>query len=354
MGQTIGFPANAAKLSRPSRTAGKRRSEKTSEPMTAELKASQKKSAKLNASEQKAAEHKPATPKNLPSTQIETQLDRDICVDSPEEYFCLTTPSTKYDYSIYMDCGNVRAGVYPYNREYRFIERRREDGSVETVFSGPNLLDSRTVIENQYGEVVCSIRANHLGNGLIEVRYLQDGGYVTEHQAPRECDNFSYVKDSKGRITSLTYFDGSKLQFSFGGNSNIAYQFIDKDGVVWRRCPKREIFYNSEGESLGETPVQTVGANESGSYMYSSYGRYTVVHRDGATEERYFPTIRDLLDQNLPVTVAVRAENEKTRAESFAGSLKTQYPNSDISVAVVDPEHKDGAIVDGRHVSRFY
>ncbi len=106
-------------------------------------------------------------------------------------------------------------------------------------------------------------------------------------------------------------------------------------------------------KTLGTMPVQMVAANESGSYMFSSYGRYTVMHRDGTVEERYFPTVRDLLDQKLPVTVAVRDDKDRARAEAFASSLRTQYAEANLTVEVLPGDEKDGAVVNGRHVSRF-
>jgi hypothetical protein len=193
-----------------------------------------------------------------------------------------------------------------------------------------------------------------LGNGLIEVRYLQEGCYITEHQAPDECDNFSYQKDGRGRITSLTLGDGTHLQFAYGGSNPMAYKFTDKDGLEWRRCPKTNIFKNEDGVGLGAMPVQMVAANESGSYMFASYGRYTVMHRNGVVEERYFPTVRDLLDQKLPVTVAIREEKDRDRAVAFAASLRAQYGDANLTVDVLAGEDKDGTVVNGRHVSRFY
>jgi len=88
--------------------------------------------------------------------------------------------------------------------------------------------------------------------------------------------------------------------------------------------------------------------------MFASYGRYTVMHRNGDVEERYFPTVRDLLDQKLPVTVAIRAEKDLSRAEVFAKSLRAQYRDADLRVAVLPVDAKDGHVVEGRHVSRFY
>ncbi len=327
MGQTIGFPSNAAKLNRSSRKEARKRLEKQL------LK------------EQSAKESPPAQT---------AEVDVDVYLELPDEWFGLTTPTTKYDYDVYLTTDKFRAAVYPHNREYRFVERTLPDGKVETIYSGPNFLDSRTVIEDASGHILCTIRANHLGNGVIEVRYLPDGSYITEHQAPEECDNFSYEKDTRGRITSLTLGDGTHLRFAYGGTSPIAYMFTDKDGVEWRRCPRTEVFKNADGKGLGEKPVQMVAANESGSYMYASYGRYTVMHRNGIVEERYFPTVRDLLDQDLPVTVAIRNEKDRERADKFADSLRAQYAGADIEVDVVSCDDKDGAIVRGRHVSRFY
>jgi hypothetical protein len=64
--------------------------------------------------------------------------------------------------------------------------------------------------------------------------------------------------------------------------------------------------------------------------------------------------VRDLLDQDLPVTVAIRNEKDRERADKFADSLRAQYAGADIEVDVVSCDDKDGAIVRGRHVSRFY
>ncbi len=97
-----------------------------------------------------------------------------------------------------------------------------------------------------------------------------------------------------------------------------------------------------------------VAANESGSYMFASYGRYTVMHRNGTVEERYFPTVRDLLDQKLPVTVAIRTDKDRERAESFASSLRVQYADANLTVEVLDADQKDGSLVNGRHVSRYF
>lgn len=327
MGQTIGFPANAAKLDRSARTATRKR---------------------LDRQLLSQATAKESTP------SVAVEADVDVYLDLPEEWFGLTSPTTKYDYDVYLTADSFKAGVYPHNREYRFVERVLPDGKTETIYSGPNFLDSRTVVEDEHGRILYTIRANHLGNGLIEVRYLEEGCYITEHQAPEECDNFSYQKDGRGRITSLTLGDGTHLQFAYGGSNPLAYKFTDKDGVEWRRCPKTNFFKNENGEHLGETPVQMVAANESGSYMFASYGRYTVMLRNGTVEERYFPTVRDLLDQNLPVTVAIRADKDRERAEAFASSLRAQYVEANLIVAVVDGDVKDGAIVNGRHINRFY
>ena len=327
MGQTIGFPANAAKLNRSARTVARKKQEQQLQSQ--------------------------ATAKDI-SLQQTPDSDVEVYLEIPDEWFGLTTPTTKYDYDVYLTTDTYRAGVYPHNREYRFVERRLQDGKMETIYSGPNFLDSRTVIEDEDGTIICTIRANHLGNGVIEVRYSPDGSYTTEHQAPEECDNFSYVKDSRGRITSLTLGDGTHLQFAYGGTSPTAFRFTDNEGEEWRRCPRTGIFKNSDGNKLGENPVQLVAANESGSYMFASYGRYTVMHRNGTVEERYFPTVRDLLDQGLPVTVAVRTEKDLLLAEGFAGSLRAQYAGADIVVEVLPCEDKDGAVVNGRHVSRFY
>ncbi len=327
MGQTIGFPASAAKLNRSSRVAGKRRIDR------------------------KLLSHTSVNP-TPPAPTVYSDVE--VYFDPPEEYFGLTTPTTKDDYDVYMTGETLKAGVYPHNREFRFIERALADGKKETIYSGPNFLDSRTVIENADGEILCTIRANHLGNGLVEVRYLEGGCYITEHQAPEEHDNFSFQKDARGRITSLKLGDGTYLQFAYGGTSPVAYKFTDKDGVDWRRCPKTGVFKNETGEDLALTPVQMVAANESGSYMFASYGRYTVMHRNGDVEERYFPTVRDLLDQKLPVTVAIRAEKDLSRAEVFAKSLRAQYRDADLRVAVLPVDAKDGHVVEGRHVSRFY
>jgi hypothetical protein len=326
MGQTIGFPSHAAKLDRSKRTATRR-------PLDRQL-LSQATAPKV-------------TPANA-------DADVEVYLDLPEEWFGLTSPSTKFDYDVYLTADSFKAGVYPHNRDYRFVERALPDGKTETIYSGPNFLDSRTVVEDAYGRILYTIRANHLGNGLIEVRYLEDGCYITEHQAPEECDNFSYQKDGRGRITDLTLGDGTHLQFAYGGSNPAAFKFTDKDGVEWRRCPKTSIFKNERGENLGETPVQMVAANESGSYMFASYGRYTVVHRNGTVEERYFPTVRDLLDQKLPVTVAIRADKDRERAEAFASSLRAQYVDANLIVEVLSGDEKDGAVVNGRHVSRFY
>ncbi|MCC7530554.1 MAG: hypothetical protein IT342_18665 [Candidatus Melainabacteria bacterium] len=81
--------------------------------------------------------------------------------------------------------------------------------------------------------------------------------------------------------------------------------------------------------------MQMVAANESGSYMFASYGCYTVVHRDGAVEEPYFPTVRDLLDRKLPVKVATRADKDRQRAEAFASSLRAQYVDANLIVEVL-------------------
>ncbi|HNB21128.1 MAG TPA: hypothetical protein PKZ32_01840 [Candidatus Melainabacteria bacterium] len=322
MGQTIGFPPDAVKMNRTARTEARKKLLKQEAPRE--------------------------------TAPIEVDIDCDVYLDLPEEWFGLTTPNTKYDYDVYLTTDRFKAAVYPHNREYRYVERTLPDGAVETIYSGPNFLDSRTVIEDAAGNILCTIRANHLGNGVIEVRYLPDGSYTTEHQAPEEYDNFSYEKDNRGRITSLTLADGTHLRFAYGGTSPTPYMYTDKDGVEWRRCPRSEMFKNAEGKSLGDKPVQMVAANESGSYMFASYGRYTVMHRNGVVEERYFPTVRDLLDQNLPVIVAIRSEKDRERAERFAESLRAQYSHSDILVDVLPCEDKDGAIVAGRHVSRFY
>lgn len=327
MGQTIGFPSNAAKLSRSSRKEARKRTEKQLP--------------------------KQGLVENEAPCQI-AEFDPDVYLDLPEEWFGLTTPTTKYDYDVYLTTERFKAAVYTHNRDYRYVERTLPDGKVETIYSGPNFLDSRTVIEDASGNILCTIRANHLGNGVIEVRYLPDGSYVTEHQAPEEYDNFSYEKDNRGRITSLTLGDGTHLQFAYGGTSPTAFMFTDNNGVEWRRCPSTSVFRNADGEGLGEKPVQMVAANESGSYMFASFGRYTVMHRNGIVEERYFPTVRDLLDQDLPVTVAIRSEKDRERAEKFADSLRFQYDGADITVSVLPCEDKDGAIVEGRHVSRFY
>ncbi len=327
MGQTIGFPANAAKLDRSARTATRKR---------------------LDRQLLSHARIKEATP--APSVEV----DVEVYLDLPEEWFGLTTPTTKYDYDVYLTTDSFTAAVYPHNREYRYVERVMPDGKTETIYSGPNFLDSRTVIEDADGQVLCTIRANHLGNGFIEVRYLQEGCYITEHQAPDERDNFSYQKDGRGRITSLTLGDGTHLQFAYGGSNPMAYKFTDKDGVEWRRCARTNFFKNDKGENLGTMPVQMVAANESGSYMFSSYGRYTVMHRDGTVEERYFPTVRDLLDQKLPVIVAIREDKDRARAETFASSLRLQYAEANLIVEVLSGDEKDGAVVNGRHVSRFY
>lgn len=327
MGQTIGFPANAAKLDRSARTAKRKRLDRQLLSHT---------------------KIKEATP--VPSVEA----DVEVYLDLPEEWFGLTTPTTKYDYDVYLTTDSFKAAVYSHNREYRYIERVLPDGKTETIYSGPNFLDSRTVIEDVDGQILCTIRANHLGNGLIEVRYLSEGCYITEHQAPEECDNFSYQKDGRGRITSLTLGNGTHLQFAYGGSNPMAYKFTDNDGVEWRRCPKTNFFKNEKGEDLGPLPVQMVAANESGSYVFSSYGRYTVMHRDGKVEERYFPTVRDLLDQKFPVVVAIREDKDRARAEAFASSLRLQYAEANLTVEVVSGEEKDGAVVNGRHVSRFY
>ncbi len=327
MGQTIGFPANAAKLNRSARTAARKKLDQQLQTQAA---------------------------KEAPPSQPAPESDVEVYLDIPEEWFGLTTPTTKYDYDVYITTDTFKAGVYPHNREYRFVERKLADGKIETIYSGPNFLDSRTVIEEEDGTIICTIRANHLGNGVIEVRYSADGSYTTEHRAPEECDNFSYVKDNRGRITSLTLGDGTHLQFAYGGTSPTAFRFTDNDGVQWRRCPRSGFFKNEDGKKLGENAVQLVAANESGSYMFASYGRYTVMHRNGTVEERYFPTVRDLLDQDLPVTVAVRTDKDLERAEGFAKSLRAQYGGADIAVEVLSLEAKDGVIVNGRHVSRFY
>lgn len=313
MGQTIGFPANAAKPNRARRAGARKRDEK----------------------------------------QFVPHID-DVYLDQTQEYFGQTAPTTKCDYDIYLTSETLKAGVYPHNREYRFVERLLPNGDVETIYSGPNFLDSRTVIEDSRGEIICTIRANHLGNGFIEVRYFDDGSTWTEHQAPEDCDNFSYRKDSRGRITSLKLSDFTQLKFAYGGDNPVPFLFTDKDGVEWRRCQRTLVFKNAEGELLGGVPVQLVAANESGSYMHSSYGRFIVTHRNGAMEERYFPTIRDLLDQQFPVTVAVSSEAAIERAEVFACALRKQYDSASIQVAVITSEHVDGDVVDNRYVSRFY
>jgi len=323
MGKTIGFPANTARLNRASRAVARKRSEK-----------------------QHVAE--------VHAAPLVEEFEQELEQEINQEYFGLTTPTTKYDYDVYMESETLRAGVYPYNREYRFVERKIPDGRIETIYSGPNFLDSRTVIQDEDGQVICTIRANHMGNGVIEVRYLEDGACITEHQAPEECDNFSYVKDSRNRITSLTLSDGTHLQFAYGADNPAAFLFVDKGGVEWRRCPKTLMFKNAQGNLLGGVPVQLVAANESGSYMLSSYGRFTVFHRNGETEERYFPTIRDLLDQDLPVTVAVRSDADLLRAESFMSAMHKQYAGADLSVAVLPRDARDGDLVEGRYVSRFY
>lgn len=313
MGKTIGFSANAAKLNRAARIGLRRRVENQFVP------------------------HSDTTP---PAPTF--------------EYFDQAIPASKCDYHVYMASETLKAGVYPHNREYRFIERLLPDGKVETIYSGPNFLDSRTVIEDSRGEIIGTIRANHLGNGVIEVRYFDDGSTLTEHQAPEDQDNFSYRKDWKGRITSLKLSDCTHIQFAYGGDDPIPFLFTDKDGVEWRRCPESLVYKNAAGELLGGVRVQLVAANESGSYMHSSFGRFTVMHRNGETEVRYFPTVRDLLDQEFPVTVAVRSDADVDRAEDFACALRQEYESADIEVAVVSCEHVDGDIVEKRHISRFY
>ena len=313
MGKTIGFPANAAKVNRAARAGLRGRVEK------------------------QFVSHIDTTP---PAQSF--------------EYFDHRTPATKCEYDVYMASETLKAGVYPHNREYRFIERLLPDGKVETIYSGPNFLDSRTVIEDCRGEIIVTIRANHLGNGVIEVRYYDDGSTLTEHQAPEDRDNFSYKKDSKGRITSLKLSDCTHMQFAYDGNNPIPFLFTDKDGVEWRRCPQSLVYKNAKGELLDGVRVQLVAANESGSYMHSSFGRFTVMHRSGETEVRYFPTVRDLLDQEFPVTVAVRSDADIERAEDFACALRQEYASADIEVAIVSCDHVDGDIVDKRHISRFY
>jgi hypothetical protein len=350
MGQTIGFPANAAKLNRGPRTAARKRLER-------QLLNQNTAKGSSAANESRDKEDAGARRSFDPEAQLranEEEADVEVYLDLPEEWFGLTTPTTKYDYDVYLTTETFKAAVYAHNREYRYVERLLPDGKTETIYSGPNFLDSRTVIEDANGQIICTIRANHLGNGVIEVRYLADGSYTTEHQAPEEHDNFSYEKDNRGRITSLTLGDGTHLKLAYGGTSPTPYLFIDADGVEWRRCPRTEVFKNEQGENLGGKPVQMVAANESGSYMFASYGRYTVMHRNGFIEERYFPTIRDLLDQDLPVTVAIRNEKDRERADKFTDSLRAQYANADLKVEVLPCEDKDGAIVNGRHVSRFY
>lgn len=302
MGKTIGFPANAVRVNRASRAGIRRRIEKQFAP----------------------------------------------------PFFHQPIPAAKRDYDVYMSSETLTAGVYRKNRDYRFVERHFPDGRVETIYSGPNLLDSRTVIQDKSGEIICTIRANHLGSGVIEVRYFEDGSTLTEHQALRDCDNFSFRKDSRGRITSLRLNDSTHLQFAYSGDNPIPILFTDKDGIEWRRCPHSQVYKNAKDELLGGVRVQLVGANESGSYMYSSFGRFTVTHRNGETEVRYFPTVRDLLDQEFPVTVAVRSDADIERAEELAADLRKQYESADIVVGVVSCEHIDGDIVDKRHISRFY
>lgn len=328
MGQTIGFPTNAAKLDR-SQLGAKRRIER------------------------KLARESIDSPRSS-NGSLSPLNEVDALVDPTVAFLGLSAPVNKRDYQVYMRSATLRAGFFPHNREYRFIERSLPGGQTETIYSGPNFLDSRTVIENADGVVVGTIRANHMGNGVVEVRYFDDGAYITEHQASEDQDNFSYHKDAQGRITRLELADGTALSYGYEGDSHVAHKFTDSDGVEWMRCPSSGIFKNELGDLLLSKPVQMVAANETGSYMFASYGRFSVTHRTGETEERYFPTARDLLDQGVPVTVAFRFERDRLRAEQHALALREEYKDADVVVMELPVEHIDGDVVDGRHVSRFY
>jgi len=83
--------------------------------------------------------HAPVNP--TPLAPI-VESDVEVYFDPPEEYFGLTTPTAKCDYDVYMTGETLQAGVYPHNRDYRFIERALSDGKKETIYSGPNFLDS--------------------------------------------------------------------------------------------------------------------------------------------------------------------------------------------------------------------
>ncbi len=107
MGQTIGFPANAAKLDRSTRTATRKRLDRQL------------------LSHAKIKEVNPA-----PSVEV----DVDVYLDLPEEWFGLTTPTTKYDYDVYLTTESFKAAVYPHNREYRYVERVMPDGKTETIY----------------------------------------------------------------------------------------------------------------------------------------------------------------------------------------------------------------------------
>lgn len=212
---------------------------------------------------------------------------------SSVEFNCI--PRSKDEYEVYVEGETIRAAVYGFNRNYRYVERKTLSGDVETTYYGPELSDYRKVVEDENGEVTQVTRVNNHGNGVVKTIYFHDQSTYTEHSSDKSAESYSCLKDRDNRVLALHFADGKSVFFAYRGTQIDASAFIDEAGTEWTKCATSGMFKDCLGNRLGDFPVLSISANDSGSYVFGGMRDTAVFHKDGRVDKAFLP----LLANNL-------------------------------------------------------